>query len=298
MPVAAMTTGRQSEHTKGLPKAQTVPLACDCHFHIYNQRFATDPKANITPPDALVADYTRLRDQLGLTRGVVVNPSTYGVDNSCTLDALAQLGPSYRGVGVVDASVTDAELARLHAGGICGIRFNLLRPGATTVEMIAPLAERVAHLGWHIQVHMAADEIYCHADLLANLPVPVVFDHLGRIPYPTGPMHPAHRFLLKQLDTGRTWVKLSGPYHESRIGPPSYSDAAYVARAYIAAAPDRVIWGSDWPHPTPGAFGPPDDQLLFDLAAEWASDTATWRRILVDNPSALYGFGASIRCEP
>jgi D-galactarolactone isomerase len=275
---------------KRLLNVKTLPHACDCHFHIYDQRFLPNPKASITPQDALVADYIALRDQLGLARGVVVNPSTYGADNSCTLDAISQLGPSYRGIGVVDTTVTDAELARLHAGGICGIRFNLLRPGATAIEMIAPLAERIVRFGWHIQVHMAADEIERHARLFTHLPVPIVFDHLGRIPYPIGTKHPAHRFLLEQLDAGSAWVKLSGPYHESRIGPPTFADAAEVARAYIAVAPHRVIWGSDWPHPTPGAFGPPDDELMLRLAAEWAGDIGTWHQILVDNPSALYGF--------
>ena len=272
------------------PKHKALAHACDCHFHIYNARFPAAPNASLKPPDALASDYLRLRQRLGIERGVIVTPSTYGTDNSCTLDAMAQLGDTVRGVAVVDTAVTDAELKRLNDRGVRGIRFNIARTGATTVDMIDPLARRIADLGWHVQIHMAADGIAENAALLGRLPVPVVFDHLGRIPQPDGMKHPAFALIKRLLGEGRAWVKISSLYQDTKIGPPSYSDVGQVARAYIEAAPERVLWGSDWPHPSKGAYGTPDDALLFDLAAEWAGADETWRRILVGNPETLYGF--------
>jgi predicted TIM-barrel fold metal-dependent hydrolase len=272
------------------PSVPAPAFACDCHFHIYDARFPAAPNASINPPDALVPDYLRLRARLGIERSVIVTPSTYGTDNSCTLDAIARLGESARGVAVVNTSVTDEELKHLDCQGIRGIRFNIARAGATTVEMIEPLARRIADLGWHIQVHMPADEIARNAQLLRGLPVPMVFDHLGRIPQPQGTDHPAYGFILKMLCDGRAWIKISSLYQDTRVGPPAYADLAQIAQSYIKVAPERVLWGSDWPHPSKGAYGTPDDALLFDLAAEWAGNAATWKQILVHNPEVLYGF--------
>ncbi|GLR88752.1 amidohydrolase family protein [Bradyrhizobium iriomotense] len=271
------------------PRLRAPAHACDCHFHIYNSQFPAAPNASITPPDALVQDYLRLRSRLGVSRGVIVTPSTYGTDNSCTLDAMAQLGDSVRGVAVVDTSVSDAELSRLHERGIRGIRFNIARAGATTVEMIEPLAARIAAFGWHVQIHMSADAIIANGAIFERLPVSVVFDHLGRIPQPQGKNHPAFALISRLLAEGKAWVKLSGAYQDTRVGPPDYADVAEVARAYIKQAPDRLLWGSDWPHPSKGNFGLPNDALLFDLVAGWAGPEA-WTRILVSNPEALYGF--------
>jgi D-galactarolactone isomerase len=272
------------------PNVTAPAFACDCHFHIYDARFPAAPSASIKPPDALVPDYLRLRGRLGVERGVIVTPSTYGTDNSCTLDAMTRLGESVRGVAVVNTSITDEELKHLDRSGIRGIRFNIARAGATTVEMIEPLARRVADLGWHIQVHMPADEIARNAQVLGGLPVPVVFDHLGRIPQPRGTSHPAYGFILKMLGDGKAWVKVSSLYQDTKVGPPAYADIAQIAQAYIKLAPERVLWGSDWPHPSKGAYGTPDDSLLFDLAAEWVGSASTWKQILVHNPEVLYGF--------
>ena len=137
---------------------------------------------------------------------------------------------------------------------------------------------------------MLGDQIVEAADLLRRLPSPIVFDHLARIPQPAGVDHPAFALVLKLLDTGRTWVKLSGAYMETKVGPPTYADVSKVARAYVKAAPERLIWASDWPHPTEQADAKPDDAILFDLLADWTPDEATRNRILVDNPVALYGF--------
>jgi D-galactarolactone isomerase len=155
--------------------------------------------------------------------------------------------------------------------------------------MMEPLAKRIADYGWHIQVNMSREQIVEHADLLRRLPVPVVFDHLGNLKPPEGADHPAYGVIRAMLDKGRAWVKLSGAYSNTMIGPPTYADATKVAQAYVKAAPERLVWGSDWPHPSE-AEHKPDDAVLFDLLAQWAPDAATRNRILVTNPETLYGF--------
>ena len=272
------------------PKLKAPPNACDCHMHIYDSRFPVAPNAKLRPPDATVDAYRLLQKRIGTVRNVVVTPSTYGTDNSCTLDAMAKLGATARGVAVVDTSVVDAELKRLNDLGVRGIRFNLVQSGATTIDMVEPLSRRVADLGWHVQIHMLGDQIVKIAELLQRLPSPIVFDHMARVPQPAGVDHPAFALVLKLLDNGRTWVKLSGAYMDTRTGPPTYADVSRVAQAYVKASPERMIWGSDWPHPTEKADAKPDDAILFDLLADWAPDEATRNRILVDNPAALYGF--------
>ncbi len=273
------------------PKLKAPANACDCHMHIYDAKYPTDPKATLKPADALVADYKLLQKRIGASRNVVVTPSTYGTDNRVTLDAIAQIGPTARGVAVVDATVTDAELKRLNGLGIRGIRFNLVQAGATTAEMIEPLSRRVNDLGWHIQIHMKGEQIAGIEDLLLRVPSPIVFDHLGRLAQPNALDNPGFKTISKLIDKGRTWVKLSGAYVDTKVGPPTYSDTVAVARAYIKAAPERMVWASDWPHPT--EKDKPDDAVLFDLLAEWAPDEAMRTRILVQNPATLYGFPAS-----
>ena len=273
------------------PKLTAPPNACDCHMHIYDSRFPVAPNAKLRPLDATVDNYRRLQKRIGTTRNIVVTPSTYGTDNSCTLDAMAKIGGTAHGVAVVDTSVADAELKRLNDLGIRGIRFNLVQSGATTVDMIEPLSKRVNDLGWHVQIHMLGDQIVQITDILQRLPSPIVFDHMARLPEPAGVDHPAFALVLKLLDKGRTWVKLSGAYMDTRSGPPAYADVSKLAQAYVKAAPERMVWGSDWPHPTEKADAKPDDAVLFDLLADWAPDEAIRNRILVDNPAALYGFG-------
>ena len=260
-------------------------------MHIYDSRFPVAPNAKLRPPDATVDDYRLFQKRIGVSRNVVVTPSTYGTDNSCTLDAMAKLGGNARGVAVVDTSVTDAELKRLNGLGIRGIRFNLVQSGATTIDMLEPLSKRVNDLGWHVQIHMLGKQIVEAADLLQRLPSPIVFDHRARMSEPAGVDDPAFALVMKLLDKGRTWVKLSGAYMDTRTGPPAYADVSEVARAYVKAAPERMVWGSDWPHPTEKADSKPDDAVLFDLMRDWAPDEAIRNRILVGNPAALYGFG-------
>jgi predicted TIM-barrel fold metal-dependent hydrolase len=272
------------------PKTKAPANATDCHMHIYDRRFPAAPNATLLPPDALPDDYRKLQQRIGTTRNVVVTPSTYGTDNGCTLAGMAALGPTTRGVAVVDTSVTDAELKRLDGLGIRGIRFNLVQAGATSVEMLEPLSKRVNDLGWHVQIHMLGPKIVEIEGLLLRLPSPIVFDHLARTTQPDGVNHPSYTTVRKLIDRGRTWVKLSGAYQDTKVGPPSYADTTAVAKAFAKAAPERMVWGSDWPHPTEKLDNKPDDAILFDLLAEWVPDEATRNRILVQNPEALYGF--------
>ena len=273
------------------PKLKAPANACDCHMHIYDSRFPVAANATLRPSDALVPDYKLLQKRIGTTRNVVVTPSTYGTDNSVTLDAMAKIGPTARGVAVVDTGVTGAELKRLSGLGVRGIRFNLVQAGATTVEMLEPLSKRVNDLGWHVQLNLRPDLLVQLEDLLLRSPSPLVFDHLAHIPRDNGVEHPAFKTMRKLIDKGHTWVKLSGAYQDTAIGAPTYADATPIAQAYVKAAPERMVWGSDWPHPT--EKDKPDDAILFDLLSQWVPDEGTRNRILVQNPEGLYGFGSA-----
>jgi predicted TIM-barrel fold metal-dependent hydrolase len=187
--------------------------------------------------------------------------------------------------------VSDAELERLHEGGIRGIRFTLYTPEQAVVDfsMLEPLSRRVHELGWHVQLHWTAQQIVEHEALLQRLPSTIVFDHLGRLPLPDGAAHPAFAIIGKLLDSGRAWLKLSGPYLDSIVGEAGrYTDVEPLAQAWVQAAPQRLVWGSDWPHVTEG--GKADDERLFKLLSQWAADEKVRHAILVDNPAKLYGF--------
>jgi predicted TIM-barrel fold metal-dependent hydrolase len=262
--------------------------ACDCHMHIYDSRFPAAPTAKLRPPPATVDMYRLLQRRLGTSRNVVVTPSTYGTDNRCTLDALLQFGPTARGIAVADDSISDAELKRLDRAGVRGLRFNLAVGSVTTVDMIEPLARRIEPYGWHVQINMPVEELQRHRPMLARLPVPAVFDHFGRIPLPAGTAHPAFGLIRDLMQQGRAYIKLSGAYLASKAGAPAYADVAPLARALIQAAPDQVIWGSDWPHPTEASK--PDDAALLSLLPEWAGSEPLLSRILITNPARLYRF--------
>jgi D-galactarolactone isomerase len=274
------------------PRLDVPANACDCHHHIYDERFPVSPHwRQGSTPGATVTDYRLLQRRLGTLRSVVVQPSTYGVDNRCLVDALGQLGSASRGVAVVDTDVKDAELRTLTDAGVRAIRVNFVSPqtwGTTTPEMLTTLAKRVSPFGWHVQVLMTADQIVTHESVLRSLSTNVVIDHLGRIPQPDGIKHPAFAAVRRMLDEGRTWVKVTEPYEDSKLGPP-YADSSEVARAYVHAAPERILWGTDWPHPTQRGTKP-DDALLLDLLVDWAPDESVRRRILVENPAQLFGF--------
>ena len=274
------------------PRLDAPADACDSHHHIYDGRFAVSPHWKTGfPQGATVTDYRLLQRRLGTTRSVVVQPSTYGVDNRCLVDALGQLGSASRGVAVVDTGVQDAELKDLTTAGVRAIRVNFVSPqtwGTTTPDILETLTRRVTPFGWHVQILMTADQIAAHESVIKALPAQIVIDHLGRIPQPGGLNHPGVAAMRRLLDTGRVWVKLTEPYEDSKLGPP-YADSSEVARTYVQAAPERMLWGTDWPHPTQREIKP-DDALLLDLLTNWAPDAATRQRILVNNPAELFGF--------
>ena len=275
------------------PKLKAPANTCDCHHHIYDPaRFPMVPTpGRPAPSSGSMVEFRMLQKRIGTARHVVVQPRNYGIENEVTLDALAQAGGNARGVAVVRPTITDAELKRFDAAGVRGIRFSIGDPKSRVVQpdMIEPLAKRIAPLGWHIQFNMEGEQVVELADLLRRLPTTLVFDHLGNPPLPAGTDHPSHAVIRSLLDNGRTWVKLSGAYANSKIGPPEYPEATKIAHAFVKAAPERLVWGSDWPHPgVPD--NKPDDSVLFDLMTVWVPDAATRNRILVSNPEALYGF--------
>jgi D-galactarolactone isomerase len=289
-------TAQQVKYSSGTEPAKLkVPAnACDCHHHIYGSRYKVDPRSTLRPGDASVDDYRTLQKRIGTSRNVIVQPSTYGTENAPTLDALVAFGPSARAVVVVDTTVTEAELKRMHGLGARGIRFNLAQAGATTPDMIEPLAKRINDLGWHIQINAAPTTIMEVMPILEKVPSPIVFDHLAHIPEPDGINHPLFGKVRALIDKGKTWVKLSGAYADTKVGPPTYADSSAIARAYVKAAPERLVWGSDWPHP--GVRDPepkPDDAILIDLMLDWAPNEAVRNRIFVDNAATLYGFPKS-----
>ena len=270
------------------PKLKTPPGACDCHMHFYDARFPTAPTAILTPPDATPADYRAMRDELRLSRVVVVQPSTYGLDNTCTMEGVAAFPGEARAVVVVDDKTQDGELQRLHDGGARGIRFHMLPGGALRWDLLEPMAKRAAGIGWHIQLQLDGRTLPDYEARLRRLPCQLVIDHNGKFLEPVGPEHPGMQSLLDLLDTGRVWVKLSAPYETSKTGAPGYDDVGAIAKALVKAAPERCLWASNWPHP--GRETRPDDAALLDLLLDWAPNERVRRAILVDNPARLYNF--------
>jgi D-galactarolactone isomerase len=284
------------------PKLQAPSGACDCHHHIYDAaRFKPVRDGSGFQPNARVEEYRLLQRRMGLARDVIVTPLPYAGDNRITLDAIRRLGPNARGVALLRPDVTDAQLRELTEGGIHGVRFSM---GATNlgssnaIADIEPISKRVASFGWHVQIRMRPDQIVQNERLLNRIPTSIVFDHLGVLGS-VGVAHPAFTIVRRMIDSGHTWVKLSGAYltvakmtdgQLSTSLTTDYTPATTIARAFVAAAPERMVWGSDWPHPTAGANSKPDDAKLFDLLNEWAPNSATRHRILVENPEALYGF--------
>lgn len=276
----------------GLPVAsrpgfRAPPGAVDCHHHVYDGRFPLVPDAAYRPADATAADYRDFRERLGLDRSVVIQPSVYGSDNSCTLDAVHQLGDA-RGIAVIAGDEPRDALEAMKHAGIVGVRLQAVGPTRAAMARLEALAARVLELDWHLQIHADADLIAASAARLKALRAPMVFDHFGRIPVEIGVRHPAFRVIGELVGRGNAWVKLSAGYHFSKDGPPHYADVGVLTRAFLALAPERMLWGSDWPHPTEAHK--PDSGVMLDRFAEWAADDATRRRVLVDNPTELYGF--------
>nr|WP_294544978.1 amidohydrolase family protein [uncultured Rhodopila sp.] len=271
------------------PRRKAPPLSTDCHFHIFGpfDAFPMSPGRRYTPPEALVPRYLQLADTIGIERMVVVQASIYGTDNAVTLDAITQFGlHRARGVAVIEDSFEEAVLKRLHDQGIRGVRFNLVSGNGTPEDQLEALARRVAPLGWHIQIYADGAKMLEIAPLLAKLPVEVAIDHCGGVKAALGTGHPQFQALLRLLDSGRAWMKVCS-YRASSAGAP-WTDVEANVKALVAAAPDRCVWGTDWPH---SQMNPaPQGGLLLDQFFEWVPDAAVRQKILVDNPARLYGF--------
>ena len=232
-------------------------------------------------------EYRAVQAALGLERVVFVQPTTYGLDNRCQLEAVAQLGDAARAVVVVDDTTTDDELARLTSQGARGARFHMLPGGAVPWEIMHTVAERIAEHGWHIQLQLNGRELAERLDALLALPTPIVVDHVGRFMPPVEPEHPAFVALLTLLDTGRCWVKLSAPYESTHDGAPAYPTVAALAHRSSSASPERMLWATNWPHP--GQVDPPTSTTS-PPRVDWLPTDALRRQVLVDNPVEVYGF--------
>lgn len=271
------------------PVLKTPAGACDTHMHFYDgTKYAAAETAAFTPPDAGVKAYKALQQRLGLERVVIVQPSTYGRDNTCQLEARAAFGDNARLVVVVDETTTDEELERLTSLGARGARFFMLAGAAVPWEILEEVAARVHEFGWHIQLQMNGRDFAERLAQLKALPGTLVVDHVGRFMDPVPPDHPSFRALLDLVEGGECWVKLSAPYESSLVGGPLFDDLSESVRALAAAAPERMLWASNWPHPNhAGEF---DEADLLNTLLHWLDDEALHDRILAANPAALYGF--------
>jgi len=262
-------------------------LACDCHIHVFGPfaRFPLDAGRKYTPEEARLEDYLKVANTLGTGRVVLVQPSVYGTDNDCQLDALQALQEHARGVAVIDPDIEGDALDRLCGAGFVGARLNMMRAGS--LEDLERVAERVQPLGWHLQLHLSGQWLPEIGARLLKLPVDFVIDHFGRIDARLGVDQPAFQTLLRLVDSGRCWVKLSAPYLADKEGAP-YRRVEPFARELVRHNPERMVWGTNWPHPDQAVV--PENPGLLDALADWVPDETLRNRILVENPAKLYRF--------
>lgn len=263
------------------------PGATDTHMHFYDQA-APGARGTFTPGHFPVEDYQAMQKRLGLQRVIVVQPNAYADDNAVTLNSIKTIGKDAKGVAVVRPGVADAELERLTKAGICALRIMTLHGGTLGFDLMDALMARVHSFGWHANIQLDGRELPKVEAQIKRLPGRFVIDHTGKFLDPVGTDSAAFRSLLNLVDTGRCWVKLSAPYETSKTGAPRYEDVGQLAKALVKHAPERMLWASNWPHPSARQNLPKDEDLL-DLLADWAPDDATRRKILVDNPAELYG---------
>ena len=273
------------------PKFKPPPLACDAHCHIFGPgaKFPYAKDASYEPPDSPFEALQKLHSTLGIQRAVIVHASCHGADMRATLDGIARSKGAYRGTAIIDESFDDHEMQRLHDGGIRGVRFNFVRHlgGRPDMRFFERTIQAIRPMGWHLILHLDASDIVELEDVLRRIPVPMVIDHMGRVKAAGGLDQPPFRILLSFLKNPNTWVKVCGAERVSSMGPP-FTDAIPFAQALIAAAPERILWGTDWPHPNVAHM--PNDGDLVDLFAAMVPDPALQKAILVDNPARLYGF--------
>jgi 2-pyrone-4,6-dicarboxylate lactonase len=266
------------------------PGACDAHCHIFGpgDRFPYSADRSYTPPDSGLEDFQRLQARVGLTHAVFVQASCHGTDNSAMLDALRRGDGKYAGVAMIDEGFSDTQIQELHDAGVRSTRFNFVAHlgGAPELPEFWRIVERVAKRNWHIVLHFDAKDLPQYMSLLNSMPTPFVIDHMARVNATYGVEQESFQALLSLMNDERCWVKISGAERLTADGPPPYDDVVPYARALIAAAPDRVLWGTDWPHPNVRHI--PDDGDLVDLLVDFAPDEAIRDRILIENPRRLY----------
>ncbi|CAN5118174.1 amidohydrolase family protein [soil metagenome] len=281
------------------PKRHLPVGSTDCHCHVYDDpvRYPLVEPRSYTPALAPMPAYRAMCDAIGITRTVQVSASVYGFDNSLTLDAIREFGiDRARGVAGIAPDTADAELDRLHAGGIRGVRLSTHVKGYGGTELVDVIGRRIRRFGWHVQLHVAQiDELVALAPLLHESTGALVFDHLGCVRGRDGVGSPGFQAMLGLLrERDDCWVKLSSWYRRSSSGPPSYADMKPLAQALVEARPDRVVFGTNWPHPNLFDVAEvPDDGNLVDVFHDWVPDDDLRERILIGNPARLYGFGAA-----
>ncbi|MBV9360712.1 MAG: amidohydrolase family protein [Betaproteobacteria bacterium] len=270
-------------------KIQVPKGACDTHMHFYDTKIPGAP-GTFLPGDFTVPQYRALQKKLGFERVIVVQPNAYADDNTVTVNAIKALGKGAKGVAVVKPDVQEAELKRLTDAGICAVRIMTLHGGMLGFDVMDAVMKRVHPHGWHANIQLDGRELPKYEAQIKRLPGKFVIDHTGKFLEPVAPDHPAFRSLLNLVDTGRCWVKLSAPYETSKTGAPKYEDVGRLAKELVKHAPERMMWASNWPHPSARKPAPPDDVALLDLLADWAPDPKVQKKILADNPAELYGF--------
>jgi predicted TIM-barrel fold metal-dependent hydrolase len=274
------------------PAFKLPPLACDAHCHIFGpgDRYPYAPDRSYTPPDAPLEMFRALHARIGVERAVIVNASVHGTDNRVALDAIAVSGGRYRAVANIDDTITDAELEVLHQGGFRGCRFNFVRHlgGVPNLKVFDRVIARIAPLGWHVDLHFDAIDLPEFAPMLNRLPVRYTIDHMGRVKASDGlDQRPFQALIDLMRNDEKCWVKVCGAERVSTAGPP-FVDAVSFARRIVETAPDRVIWGTDWPHPNVKAM--PNDGDLVDLIPLFMPEPDLQKRVLVDNPARLFEF--------
>lgn len=274
------------------PRIVVPAGACDCHVHIYPPARAMLPGANIPSQSATLDEYRKVKKRLGLTRTVIVQPTAYGTDNSATLETMAALGDAARGIAVVESTVSQTEIERLDGLGMRGLRYHQLPGDEPSWHELERTALQIASFGWHMQfsLQLADQDPSSLTTRIGRLPCHTVFDHIARLKAPIALDSPDVKALRRLIDGGRCWIKLSAPYHGSRSGAPEYADIGSIAAALVRQAPERMLWASNWPHPSlKTSF--PDEAVLLDLLEQWAPAAAIRENILVSNPALLYRFG-------
>jgi predicted TIM-barrel fold metal-dependent hydrolase len=273
------------------PRFKLPPGACDAHCHVFGpaEKFPYAPGRRYTPADAPKEMLAALHAHLGVERAVIVQASCHGTDNAAMLDCIASNPECYRGVAIVDDSFTDADFDRLDAGGVRGVRFNFVKHlgGAPNMSVFNRVIDRIRGRGWHVVLHVDAPDIIPLSEMMRKLPLPFIIDHMGRVPSAAGVAQSPLRALVELSRLENCWIKVCG---SERISSPPYAAAVPIARTLVSATPQRVLWGTDFPHPN--ATHEADEADLVDLVPQFAPDPLAQKHLLVDNPARLYGFSS------